>query len=78
MSRYFFELRNGDGTTADPEGMELASRDKLVSEVSRLMLDIVREELPDQESGAVSVIVRDEAGQVVSVANLSFTNHWLG
>ncbi|WP_075291487.1 DUF6894 family protein [Pararhizobium arenae] len=77
MGRYFFELHNGDGTTPDDEGMEFSARANIVNEISRLMLDIVREELPDRESGAVSVIVRDETGKVISVSNMSFMNHWL-
>ncbi|MDQ0321600.1 hypothetical protein QO002_003738 [Pararhizobium capsulatum DSM 1112] len=77
MSRYFFELHNGDGMTRDHEGMELPSRDNILSEVSRIMLDIARDELPDRESGAVSVIVRDETGRAISIANLNFSSHWL-
>lgn len=78
MGKYFFELHNGDGMTSDHDGMELGSRDNVIREISRIMLDIAREELPDRESGVVCVIVRDDSGTVISVAHLSFSNHWLG
>ena len=77
MGRYFFELRNDDGMTPDDEGMELSSRDQIVSETSRIMLDVAHDEFPDRESAAVSVFVRDESGRIVSIANLSFSSYWL-
>lgn len=77
MGRYFFELHNGDGLTRDPDGMELSSRETILNEISRIMLDIAREELSERETGAVSVIVRNERGDVISVANLTFSNRWL-
>lgn len=77
MSRYFFELHNGDGLTRDLEGLELPTRETILNEISRVMLDVAREELPERETGAVCVIVRNEAGQVISVANLTFSNRWL-
>jgi hypothetical protein len=77
MSRYFFDLHNGDGATRDEQGQELASRASVKKEVNRILLDIVQEEIAERKTGVVSVVVRDDNGRAVSVANLTFSNAWL-
>lgn len=77
MSRYFFDLHNGDGATRDNEGLELASRASVTREVNRILMDVAQDEIGDQSNGAVSVVVRDESGKAVSVANLTFSNSWM-
>jgi hypothetical protein len=76
MSRYFFDLHNGDGATRDESGLELSTRESVTREVSRILLDVVQDEIGDQPNGAVSVVVRDDSGRAVSVANLTFSNAW--
>lgn len=76
MSRYFFDLHNGDGATRDESGLELATRESVTREVSRILLDVVQDEITDQPNGAVSVVVRDDTGRAVSIANLTFSNAW--
>ncbi|MGF6178652.1 hypothetical protein ABIE33_006972 [Ensifer sp. 4252] len=46
MTRYFFDLRNGDGQTLDEQGLELPSRDAVMQEVTRILVDVARDELP--------------------------------
>jgi hypothetical protein len=77
MGRYFFDLQNGDGPVRDHDGMELDSRADITREVGRILLDIARDEIPEQPRGAASVVVRDADGKAVSVANLTFSNLWL-
>lgn len=77
MGRYFFDLQNGDGPVRDDEGMELDSRKGIAREISRILLDIARDEIPERMRGAISIVVRDDNGKPVSVANLSFSNLWL-
>lgn len=77
MGRYFFDLQNGDGPVRDTEGLELGSRTEISREVGRILLDIARDEIPDQARGTASIVVRDDSGKAVSVANLTFSNLWL-
>lgn len=77
MPRYYFDLQNGDGPTRDEHGVELASRDRVTKEVTRILLDIARDELLETSRTIVSITVRDEAGNAISIANLTFTNEWL-
>ncbi|WP_426124861.1 DUF6894 family protein [Pararhizobium sp. PWRC1-1] len=76
MSRYFFDLHNGDGATRDEDGLELSTRESVTREVSRILLDVVQDEIGEQPNGAVSVVVRDDKGRAVSMANLTFSNSW--
>jgi hypothetical protein len=76
MSRYFFDLHNGDGATRDEDGLELSTRASVTREVSRILLDVVQDEITGQPNGAVSVVVRDDRGRAVSIANLTFSNAW--
>ncbi|KQS87882.1 MULTISPECIES: DUF6894 family protein [unclassified Rhizobium] len=77
MSRYFFDLQNGDGPVRDDSGLELDSRAEITREVGRILLDIARDEIPEQPRGTASIVVRDDNGRAVSVANLTFSNLWL-
>jgi hypothetical protein len=77
MSRYYFDLCNGDGPTNDNEGMELSSRESVTRQISRILVDIARDELPREERSVIEVKVRNEAGKVVSVASLTFSREWI-
>ncbi|WP_438750863.1 DUF6894 family protein [Pararhizobium sp. O133] len=77
MGRYFFDLQNGDGPVRDNDGMELDSRAGVAREISRILLDIAQDEIPERMRGAISIVVRDDNGKAVSVANLTFSNLWL-
>ena len=77
MSRFYFDLHNGEGPTRDTHGIELASRDNIAKEVTRILLDIARDEMPIYDRAVISVTVRDAVGQAISVASLTFTNEWL-
>lgn len=77
MTRYFFDLDNGDGQTLDEQGVELASRDAVMHEVTRILVDIARDELPDGVGTKISVSVRTDIGEPVSVSTLTFQNRWL-
>ncbi|OJF93713.1 DUF6894 family protein [Pararhizobium antarcticum] len=77
MRRYFFDLHNGDGPTRDDTGIELASRQSVAMEVSRILLEVAREELPYQARAIVSLTVRDDTGRAISVASLTFNTEWL-
>jgi hypothetical protein len=76
MPRYFFDLHNGDGPLRDEAGLELADRSEVVREMSRILLDIARDEMPAVDRTMISVTVRSE-DRPVSVATLTFANEWL-
>lgn len=77
MPRYFFDLSNGDGLTRDEMGMTLPTdRDRLLKEVSRILTDVAREELPEGPNGGISVSVRDEDGETILVGSLDFQTEW--
>lgn len=77
MSRYYFDLHNGDGPLSDHEGMELSSRKSVAMQVARILADIARDEMPTQDRIVISLKVRNEAGKAISVASLTFSNEWL-
>ena len=77
MSRYFFDLHNGDGPTRDEEGLELPSRALISKELARILLDVAHDELPDLDRAVISITVRNETGDAVSVASLTFNNEWV-
>ena len=76
--RFYFDLHNGDGPTRDDEGVDLASRDIGSQEISRILLDVARDEIPAGDRLVISLTVRDEAGRPISVASLIFSNEWIG
>lgn len=76
MSRYFFDLHNGDGATRDETGLEISTRAGVEREVRRILLDVARDEIGDQPNGTVCVVVRDDKVRAVSVASLTFSNAW--
>jgi hypothetical protein len=77
MSRYFFDLHNGDGPTLDEEGQDLASRESIAMEVARILGDIARDEMPETRNGTIALTVRDETGRTVTIARLTFSNEWI-
>ncbi|WP_457584490.1 DUF6894 family protein [Ensifer canadensis] len=77
MTRYFFDLNNGDGQTLDEQGLELGSRDAVMQEVTRILVDVARDELPEGIGTEICVSVRTDIGETVSVATLTFRNQWL-
>ena len=76
MTRYYFDLINGDGPVADEQGVELASREAITREVSRILADIARDELPEGQ-GEVTINVRDETGNPILAGCLTFKTKWL-
>jgi hypothetical protein len=78
MTRYYFDLHNGDGPTRDEHGIDLQSSKNIPGELARILLDVAKDELTDGDHAVISVTVRDESGSPISVASLTFTNEWVG
>ena len=70
MSRYYFDIREGDDFAPDEEGMELFSLKEVQEEAARTLADMVRDTVRDEYDGAgeqLAIEVRDENGPVLQV-----------
>lgn len=63
MTRYFFDIMNGNGDIRDETGLEFSTDAQVESEIAKILSDIVREEVISERNGRVIVIVRDEGGR---------------
>jgi hypothetical protein len=76
MARYYFDLHNGDGPIHDTQGIELASREDVLKEMSRLLIDLARDDLAFADRKIISLTVRSDT-KAICVASLTFVNEWL-
>jgi hypothetical protein len=76
--RYFFDLTNGHGLVRDEVGQIIDDLSHVEQEVSRILTDVARDELPDVPLGQVRVDVRDEIGNVIYTGSISFQKRWVG
>ncbi|WP_246686858.1 hypothetical protein [Mesorhizobium sp. B2-4-19] len=49
MPRYYLDLYNGDGLTVDDDGQVFETRERLRREVIRILPDIVRDEIIEND-----------------------------
>lgn len=69
MSRFYFDVREGETLTQDQEGLDLADLDAAEREAVHAAAEIGNDTLPKRYAPEVCVEVRDEHGQhVLSVA----------
>jgi cobalamin biosynthesis protein CbiD len=72
MPRYYFDVRDGDGTFVDDSGMELPDMQLAIREARRALADMVRDALRDYDEHSVSILIRDGAnGPVLITVTLS-------
>lgn len=74
--RYFFHLINGHGRQEDSVGQELAGKAQVEREVSRILTDVARDELPNFSEGRVVVDVRTADAKAVCNGKLVFETNW--
>jgi hypothetical protein len=69
MTRYYFDLRDGDELTSDEVGLELASFHAAQEEAARSLADMAKDAIQsrriDGSGGLLAVEVRDENGPVL-------------
>ncbi|KQS75166.1 hypothetical protein ASG25_20620 [Rhizobium sp. Leaf384] len=75
--RYYFDFTNGHGLVRDDEGQLLDSPSLVEQEVSRILTDVARDELPATFQGEVKVDVRDEMGAYIYSGSIVFEKHWV-
>ena len=73
MGRYYFDLSNGFGDIKDSDGQPLPSLQHVKKEVARIISDVIRDSLNDENQGRISVCARDESGAVVCTGNVVFS-----
>ena len=72
MPRYRFDITRADGFHRDAVGEHCHTLDDAVARAQTLLPDIVRAEMPDGDWHDISCDVRDEDGQVVYQAELTY------
>lgn len=75
MARFFFDTHDGETQDPDTTGVELPDEAAARDEAQRALTDMAREKLPDGNHLDFGVVVRDEAGTQIYVANLTFVAH---
>lgn len=75
--RYYFDLTNGHGLVRDNVGQVIDSQAGMELEVSRILTDVARDELPDTRHGEVKVDVRDDSGHPIYCGSISFEKRWI-
>ncbi len=73
MPHFYFDVREGDSFTRDPEGLELESLDAAEYEAAKGVAEIGRDQLPKGRCREVTVEVRDEHGERVLTVTVSMT-----
>jgi hypothetical protein len=76
MPRFYFDVSDGASLTRDEVGLELRDVDQVRTEAVRALPDLARENLPDGDELVFAVHVRDENGQAIFRATLSFRAAW--
>lgn len=78
MARYFFDVIDGR-TVTDAVGVDLPDLAAVRREAMRVLPEIARDEIRrnDRDVQTLAVTVRDETGQPVYTANLSYVGIWL-
>lgn len=78
MARYFFDVIDGR-TISDKVGVDLPDLAAVRREAMRLLPEIALDEIhnDDRDVQTLALMVRDEAGQAVYIANLSYAGIWL-
>ena len=73
MSRYYFDLHEGEQQTVDDGGTECLGIEAAQYEAIRALSEITRMEAPSDRDWASEVRVRNEAGEPVFVTKLALT-----
>ena len=78
MTRYFFDVENGDGPLTDEVGKELANLDAVRAEIVQIMLDLAGDEFLERDDVSIKISARENDGPAVAVAHLNFSHQLSG
>ena len=59
MPRYYFDIKDEDGTTIDDRGVELPDLDAAITEARQAIADMVGEALQQKDHDEMAVRIRD-------------------
>lgn len=76
MSRYFFDIMNGD-CSVDHDGLTLPDRNSIPRAALNMLLDVAKLETIDSGTRTLAVAVRDEASEVIYKASVTVDAHWM-
>jgi hypothetical protein len=71
MPRFFFDIHDGEDSTTDRDGLELADLEAAKEEAKKALPDMVNDTMPDGDRRDVTVDVKNAAGQIVWRITLS-------
>ncbi|MGN6470484.1 MAG: DUF6894 family protein [Rhizobiaceae bacterium] len=77
MSRFFFDIDDGDRFVRDEIGHVFEDREAMRLEAIKALPEIARDELPDGNRRRFSVRVRDMEGRYLFQATLTMAAEWL-
>ena len=79
MTRYYFDIHDGQALIRDTQGSECIDDDAVRQEAMGTLPVIARDVIPtDGDKQAFTVLVRDENNMTVYTATLTFAGLWLG
>jgi hypothetical protein len=79
MSRYYFDIHDGQQLMRDHTGTELSGPQAIRVEAMYALPTIARDAIPrDGDRQVFTVLVRNESNLVVYTATLSYSGLWLG
>jgi len=78
MPRYYFDTHFGEQHFHDDEGSELPDVQAARDEAIAVLPEIAWGELPDGDRREMTLMVRNEAGQVFFKTTLLLTAEWIG
>ncbi len=78
MPRYYFDINDGEIATGDDDGHSFADAETARRVAITTLTEIVSEALPDGANRDFTVKVRNEHGDPVFEAALSFRSGWIG
>ncbi|KJC60055.1 hypothetical protein UP10_15395 [Bradyrhizobium sp. LTSPM299] len=65
MTRYFFDIREGESVAPDEEGLEFPHVEAAQEEAARALADLVRDKIRGHPNNYMAIEVRDNDGPVV-------------
>lgn len=73
MTRYFFDLRDGERLVPDQDGLEFDDIDAVKSQAVKTLAEVVKDALPDGTHRQIAILVREGADAPLLTAEISFS-----
>ena len=78
MPRYYIDSDDDDLSVRDDEGEEMAGPQAARVAALRVLPDMARDKIPDEDARTFTVTVRNEAGAAIYTATLTLVGRWSG